>query len=43
MNIVNFIGDSLAACSLIFMAGLAIGAWLGYTKKDEDEEKDKAK
>lgn len=43
MDFANFVGDSLAACSLIFMAGLAIGAWLGYTKKDEDEEKDEAK
>lgn len=28
----------MAAFSLVFMAGLAIGAWLGYTnKKDVDE------
>lgn len=38
MSIVNFVGDSMAAFSLVFMAGLAIGAWLGYTnKKDVDE------
>lgn len=30
----EFVGDSLAVCSLVFMAALAVGAWLVRGKKD---------
>ena len=38
-QLANFAGDTLAACSLVFMLGLALGAWLGYTKKGDIDEK----
>ena len=37
-NFLNFVGNAEAAFSLIFIAGLALGAWLGYSKKDAEKE-----
>lgn len=39
VNFVNFVGDSLAVCSLVFMAAIAVGAWLLRGKKDVEEAK----
>ena len=36
-TIVNFVGDSLAACSLVLIAAIAVGSWLLKGKKDVEE------
>lgn len=36
---IEFAGYSLAGCSLVFMAALAVGAWLLKGKKDVEEAK----
>ena len=38
-TIVNFVGDSLAACSLVLIAAIAIGSWLVRNQKDIKEDK----
>ena len=38
-TVVEIVGDSLAVCSLVFMAALAVGAWLLKGKKDVEEAK----
>lgn len=37
-NFLNFVGNAEAVFSLVFIAGLALGAWLGYSKKDAEEK-----
>ena len=38
-TIINFVGDSFAACSLVLMAAIAVGSWLVRNKDIKEEKK----